>query len=316
MSLFAHLPTDLLLAGHDDPFSRIHFTPILATGYALSIYRTILEHLYTLYLFTRSDLKTILLPTLVYGTAAAPASLPIPQLLPRMLWIWVHLLQFCMSNQCVGLQEDAANKPWRPIPSRRITVAAARHLRWALLAVCLVLSARSGVLLASAGLAFATLAYNELRLDSHWASRHVCNALGYAAFNAGATYVGCSGAQCVPETTISAAQIINALVVLTTIHAPDFEDAAGDRLDGRLTLPVAFPRGSRFVMAAMLLGWSAFLVRYWATGTVCTTVLLGLGTLAGVRFLLFDDAKADHTSFRLYTAWLCTVQIVPFLVGS
>ena len=160
-----------------------------------------------------------------------------------------------------------------------------------------------------------------------------------------------TGAQCVPETTISAAQIINALVVLTTIHAPDFEDAAGDRLDGRLTLPVAFPRGSRFVMAAMLLGWSAFLVRYWATGTVCTTVLLGLGTLAGVRFLLFDDAKADHTSFRLYTvrtdisqsclsrdtacimissfasgigadstvvlqAWLCTVQIVPFLVGS
>ena len=105
----------------------------------------------------------------------------------------MHLLQFCMSNQCVGLQEDAANKPWRPIPSRRITVAAARHLRWALLAVCLVLSARSGVLLASAGLAFATLAYNELRLDSHWASRHVCNALGYAAFNAGATYVGCSG---------------------------------------------------------------------------------------------------------------------------
>lgn len=98
-----------------------------------------------------------------------------------------------MSNQCVGLQEDAENKPWRPIPSKRITVVAARRLRWAALAVCLVLSARSGVLLPSVALALATLAYNELRLDSHWASRHVCNALGYAAFNAGATYVGCSG---------------------------------------------------------------------------------------------------------------------------
>ncbi|KAI0762740.1 UbiA prenyltransferase family [Fomes fomentarius] len=233
-----------------------------------------------------------------------------------MLWIWAHLLQFCMSNQCVGLQEDAENKPWRPIPSKRITVVAARRLRWAALAVCLVLSARSGVLLPSVALALATLAYNELRLDSHWASRHMCNALGYAAFNAGATYVGCSGSQCIPKPTISTAQIINALVVLTTIHAPDFEDAAGDRLDGRLTLPVVYPRGSRIAITAILLAWSAFLVRYWAAGSVCTMVLLGLGSAAGVRFLVCDSARADHTSFRLYTAWLCTVQIVPFLVRA
>ncbi|KAI0757357.1 UbiA prenyltransferase family [Daedaleopsis nitida] len=287
----------------------------MLSAYALSCYRRLLAQFYTLYLFTRSDMKTILLPTLVYGTAAAPTSLTLAQVLPRTLWIWVHLLQFCTSNQCVGVHEDAANKPWRPIPSRRITVARARALRWALLAACLALSARSGVLLPSAALALATVAYNELRLDSHWAPRHVCNALGYAAFNAGATYVGCKGPQCVPETSISAAQVINALVVLTTIHAPDLEDAAGDRLDGRRTLPVAFPRASRAVLLVALLGWSAFLVRFWGTGAVFSAVLLGLGALAGVRFVALDSPEADHTSFRLYTVWLCTVQIVPFLVG-
>lgn len=109
------------------------------------------------------------------------------------------------------------------------------------------------------------------------------------------------GSQCIPKPTISTAQIINALVVLTTIHAPDFEDAAGDRLDGRLTLPVVYPRGSRIAITAVLLGWSAFLVRYWAAGSVCAMALLGLGTAAGVRFLMCDSARADHTSFRLYT---------------
>ena len=75
-----------------------------------------------------------------------------------------------------------------------MTASPAWRLRLAMLVPCLLLSAKFNVPLASAALLAATLAYNELGLDAHWVPRHVCNALGYAAFNAGATYVGCTGA--------------------------------------------------------------------------------------------------------------------------
>ncbi|KAI0065532.1 hypothetical protein BV25DRAFT_1798511, partial [Artomyces pyxidatus] len=57
-----------------------------------------------------------------------------------MGWTWLHLLQFCVSNQSANPEEDALNKPWRPIPSRRISVSATHVLRWVLLPICFALS--------------------------------------------------------------------------------------------------------------------------------------------------------------------------------
>ncbi|KAI0666311.1 UbiA prenyltransferase family, partial [Trametes maxima] len=193
------------------------------------------EYAYTLWLFTRSDLKTILFPTLVFGTAAAPVT-STSHIAPRALWIWLHLLQFCVSNQSFSPDEDASNKPWRPIPSKRITPSSARRLRWALLALCLLLSWYYSLVPASVALALGTLAHNEFGLDAHWIPRNVCNAVGYAAFNAGATYISC-GNGCASKASSIAAQVLNALVILTTIQAQDFQDTEGDRATGRKTLP-------------------------------------------------------------------------------
>lgn len=110
------------------------------------------------------------------------------------LWTWLHLLQFCVSNQSLSLDEDRYNKPWRPIPSGRCTTASAVCLRWLLLPVCLALSAAHGI--ASVGIVFAigVILHNELLLDSHWLTRNVLNALGYAVFDAGATSIVHAGA--------------------------------------------------------------------------------------------------------------------------
>ncbi|EIW64971.1 uncharacterized protein TRAVEDRAFT_93217, partial [Trametes versicolor FP-101664 SS1] len=199
------------------------------------ILKAIRDFVYTLWLFTYSDLKTVFFPTLIFGTTAAPIYTT-SQILPRAAWIWLHLLQFCLSNQCLSPEEDAANKPWRPIAARRITTENAQILRWAMLPVCLFVSAHYGVLLPSITLAIATLAHNELRLDSGWLARNVCNAVGYASFNAGATYAACAGG-CDWKATSVAAQVLNALVILTTIQAQDFQDIEGDQLSGRWTLP-------------------------------------------------------------------------------
>lgn len=106
-----------------------------------------------------------------------------------MTWIWLNLLQFCVSNQSINPEEDASNKPWRPIPSQRTSVCSARILRWTLLPMCLVFSAYLNVLREGLVLAIVFLSHNEYNLGSHWILRNVCNAIGYAAFNAGASSV-------------------------------------------------------------------------------------------------------------------------------
>ncbi|KAH9845978.1 UbiA prenyltransferase family-domain-containing protein [Lenzites betulinus] len=261
------------------------------------LWRQICSFAYTLWLFTFSDLKTVFFPTLIFGTAAAPMS-STSQIIPRVIWIWLHLLQFCLSNQCLSPEEDASNKPWRPIPSGRITVANARSLRWAMLAVCLSVSAHYGVLAPSVALALGTLAHNELGMDAAWLPRNMCNAVGYAAFNAGATYVAYAGGE--HKAMAVAAQVLNALVIVSTIQAQDFQDTEGDRLTGRKTLPIVFPRSSRWAMPVLLAMWSAFLVAYWHAPVVHGAVLSAMGALGGARFVLYDNAAADRKSYRLY----------------
>ena len=110
-------------------------------------------------------------------------------LLYAVIWTWLHLLQFTVSNQSLNPDEDALNKPWRPIPSGLISVGYARALRWILLPLCFFFSVCLGTHWQGISLALAFVAHNELHLHSHWMMRNVCNAWGYASFNAGASAI-------------------------------------------------------------------------------------------------------------------------------
>ena len=110
-------------------------------------------------------------------------------MLCAVLWTWLHLLQFCVSNQSLNPEEDALNKPWRPIPSGIVSSVNARILRWILLPLCLSLSISLEVHWQGISLAIAFLVHNELHLHSHWLMRNACNAWGYASFNAGASAI-------------------------------------------------------------------------------------------------------------------------------
>ena len=106
-----------------------------------------------------------------------------------IFWTWIHLLQVCVSNQILDSDEDALNKPWRPIPSGLMSVSRAHTLRWILVPSCLSFSSCLGAHWPSISLMLATLAYHQLRFDSHVFLRNFCNAWGYASFNAGAAMI-------------------------------------------------------------------------------------------------------------------------------
>ena len=109
-----------------------------------------------------------------------------------VLWIWLHILQFDVANQCISPEEDKLNKADRPLAAGRITVRQAVILRWALLPICLLvsLSYSRSVLFASIAMAALTILYNELQVHAaHWSIRNLMNAVGYATFETGATLI-------------------------------------------------------------------------------------------------------------------------------
>jgi hypothetical protein len=106
------------------------------------------------------------------------------------LWVYIHLLQLTVSNQCSG-HEDKVDKPWRPVPSGRITITQIRRLRWILVAGCLAISFFVGrlVLCASLGVTLYTILYDDLLLRGHLFFRNLCIAAGYLAFEVGALFI-------------------------------------------------------------------------------------------------------------------------------
>lgn len=108
-----------------------------------------------------------------------------------MLWIWVHVLQCNVSNQYNSVNEDVVNKPWRPLPSKRISFSNARRLRWLLAILCTAISGLSGreVSGASISLTLTTIIYDELGVAGHWVGKNLCGVLGYTTFEVGATMI-------------------------------------------------------------------------------------------------------------------------------
>ncbi len=109
-----------------------------------------------------------------------------------VMWIWIHLLQFDVANQIMDENEDALNKNYRPLPSRRVTMKTAVFIRWILVPVCCALSFAYSfeVLYASMLLISLTILYNELAAHAgNFVVRNVVNAAGFASFELGSTLI-------------------------------------------------------------------------------------------------------------------------------
>jgi len=258
-----------------------------------------------LYLFTRSDLKTIVLPVIVFAYLSASDTSP-ERMLCAVLWTWLHLLQFCVSNQSLNPEEDTLNKPWRPIPSGVVSVVNARILRWILLPICLSLSISLEAHWQGISLAIAFIVHNELHLHSHWLLRNACNAWGYASFNAGASAIA---GQSTMSTRTLISFAVNALIIFSTIHAQDFRDEVGDKLMGRRTIPMVWPEGSRVWILVMLTAWSVGLS--WACDLAIpfSVPFCCWSLYVGLRFFQKRTVDADRQSLLYYSIWLVAAQV-------
>lgn len=268
------------------------------------------EHAWTLFLFTYTDYKTIFFPITLFACAAAPVQ-HVTLLFYSMVWTWLHQLHIDVSNQYRSVGEDAINRPWRPLPSNRLTDLQARQLRYALPPVCLFFSIAGGqdVVLASTVLSIAFVLYDDFGLAGHWIGKNVMNCVGYLGFEYGATKIMAGSTMLRPEAQLSL--LMSGLIILTTVHAQDFSDVEGDKAIGRITLPLYAPLFSRFLVCIGVPMWSIILSVMWDISPGKRVLLICLGIFVAWRFYSYKTASREATSYVFYNIWLFAVHALP-----
>ncbi|KAI9151284.1 Fumagillin beta-trans-bergamotene synthase af520 [Paramyrothecium foliicola] len=289
-------------------------------------------HIYTLWLFIFSDLKTIVIPSTIFGTinaiAAACYDIPAAQstsaydVLRRIPWvaIWVsaNLLPFAINNQLSpsSVKEDAINKPWRPMCSGRLGASSAKLLMITLYVAAQLLSLSvTGGLRQGLGLVVLGTWYNNMGGgDCHPAVRNLINALGYICFTSGAMEVALRA----PSTLLAASSrlaywlFIIGGVIFTTVHAQDMYDQEGDASRGRRTLPLVIGDvAARWTILVAMISWGLICPSFWDTSMLMRVVGFVAAGLVGFRSLFLRDVASDKTTFLYWNFWIAYVYALP-----
>ena len=284
-------------------------------------------HARTIYLFTRNDLKSIVYPECAFGlfsalsghlltTNPSPNAWEIVARLPQnLLWNWLNLLIFDLANQRLpaSIVEDSVNKPWRPIPSGRISAAATRRLLLYTIPVTFCLIAILGGMREFIGMLVLTWLYNDLEgADDNYLTRNAINALGFVCYSSGSTIVAAGYGRWELNSRAFEWLAIVGGIVFSTLQMQDMADMAGDAVRGRGTLPLVHGEEvARWSIAIPVVFWSLFCPVYWEVGlwAFAPSVLIG-GTLA-FRVLWYRTVEADRRTWKLWCIWTEALYILP-----
>lgn len=250
------------------------------------------------------------------------------------LFNFLNNLVFDLANQTapMAVEEDKANKPWRPIPSGRVTREQTR--RAMLLAIPLVMAFNWAVGTWNEGMGILVLTwmYNDLGGGDEL-TRDLIIAIAFGLFNGGSLRLSVpapsSSSSMMMHYEISARgytwlAIISG-VIWTTMQVQDLKDQEGDRLRGRKTIPLLFgERFSRCMIAVFVAAWSVACVVFWATDMVASpsglgvaavgfALPLGLGGYVAFRALVLRGKPADARTWRLWCAWTVGLYVLPLL---
>ena len=291
--------------------------------------KTCLYHMHTLWLFTKSDLKSILAPTLAFGFLSAQSNVllvtpPLDnvQLLSRsgmiFAWGWINLFLLCINNQRkpIAIEEDKINKPWRPLPSGRLSSSQATHVMLGALPVGWLISAYTGGFYQFLLLVLLNVWYNELGGGDNVIFRNLINAIGFTLYNSAALDILSGGKARSWDSSISVQWLgtIGA-IVLATIHIQDLRDQEGDRARNRTTMPLKIGDWPcRLTLTAAITGASFFALRFWNFPTVGCGLVVFLSGLLAWRLLTKRSACEDSQTFKSWSLWLVSLYALPIMV--
>ncbi|KAH8844232.1 hypothetical protein MCOR27_007170 [Pyricularia oryzae] len=303
-----------------------------------------------LYLFSKSDVKTVLAPSMIFaltnGVALSiilqdRAGIPSPiVVLARMplvfLHIWLDLILFCISNQRKpsSIEEDRLNKPSRPMPAGIVSPDEAATLFVAVSIIALLVSHMLGAFVPTATLLVLTFWYNDLGGADHPILKPFLNGVGFPCFLVGALQVAlnpapwsASGETPVPEVMSLLWRWVAVVsgAIFLTINIQDLKDVAGDAAAKRRTVPivigdaptrwiVALPLVACSVATPLLWGIPELGPSPWLEGVkvvLAYAPMMVLGVVISVRTLLLRTVEDDNASFTLWCVWLVSLYCLP-----
>ena len=287
----------------------------------------VIYHLHTLLLFTASDLKTIVIPSAVFGILGSLAQLtqePLtsaPAVVQRaplvLLWAWLNVLPFNIANQRQpsAIEEDSFNKPWRPLPSGRLTPKQAGALMLVGYLVAITFSIYFKGEKSCLALILLGWWYNNQNGAETCLVRNFINAAGYLSFVYGAFEVAMNSEARLSEKACLWFVLIGG-IIFSTVQIQDIPDQEGDGARGRRTLPLVIgDMPTRWTVIVLVPIWSLLASAFWQLGPSGYVVPVTLSGLIAQRILFKRTVEADKTSFKIWNVWIVAIYALPFCRG-
>lgn len=290
-------------------------------------------HAYTAYLFSCNNLKDIVCLGYIFGVLNASIAakfgmgpdLPLHHILassPRMLlWSWTNLFLFNLHNQrhASAISEDRINKPWRPLPSGRITPSQVKWIMYSMYPFVLSVSGLVGGLVPCCLEAFCCLWYNEWGGASNPFVKNFLNGAGFACFFAGPLEVATGHSILYEASNMKAVWwlLVLAGAITTTSHAQDFRDVTGDQASGRQTIPLMFgDEKARSILVIGIIGWTAVSCWLWNIGSMTrpwtSCIVAWIAAAMVIHSFIFDRTRqGDIRSWKLYPCWILGLFLIP-----
>jgi 4-hydroxybenzoate polyprenyltransferase len=237
-----------------------------------------------------------------------------------VFWTWLSIFVFCMHNQRQpdSVIEDSINKPWRPLPARRITIRQTNFLLVATYPIWYVCSWQFGGFRQCVGLTFLQLWYNEWGgSELSGAMRNTLNAAGYSCFLAGSLEVLLG-----PEYDVYNSKALEWLLmvcglIITTIHTQDFRDEEGDRQRGRNTVQSFIgDAASRWIIIFASIFWSVFIparLELGVGGWLLCGSAAGVLIFQIVQGLVARTLEKDVLAYKTWCFWFISVLLLPWV---
>ena len=215
----------------------------------------------------------------------------------------------------MSVVEDSINKPWRPLPAGRLTLAHARRILLAILPLGFVATLYLGGIEETVALMVMTWMYNDLGgADENYVVRNLLNGVAFMCYSSGATLVACGFGQ---HTFIPSSYTWLGIVggiVFSTLQMQDLADQEGDRARDRGTLPLVHGDGiARWTVAVPVMFWSLLCPTYWKLSPYCYALPVITGLTVALRVLILRSVASDLVTWKLWNVWITGLYLLPLL---
>ena len=273
--------------------------------------------------FTQSDFNTFVIPNSMFGVFTALAGLGLVRgetptfidvllRLPMVIWFnWYSVFIFDLANQRTpeSIQEDLINKPWRPLPSGKITSEQTRRTMLAAIPIVMLMNYWLGVWQEGAIILILTWLQNDLRGGDEIV-RDVIIAVAYGFFNLGSLRLAIGMDGIVTERGYTWIVIVSG-IILTTMQVQDLKDQEGDRTRGRKTAPLVFGETiSRWMIALFLPVWSLVCAIFWQTALLGSAPA-AMSTYVAFRVLNKRESRDDSKTWKFWCLWHTMIYLLP-----